>query len=112
MPGVPTIPNGAAWRRRSEGVWEIQSSSGSYWNRRIEVIADDEAEIVEAVRRMSKNYDMLITSGGIGPTHDVRIRQLALEFNALISRPRTLHTPVFLPRLTSSSHTTLKPSTE
>ena len=36
--------------------------------RRIEVIADDEGEIVEAVRRMSKNYDMVVTSGGIGPT--------------------------------------------
>ncbi|KAF1938224.1 Molybdopterin binding protein [Clathrospora elynae] len=38
--------------------------------RRIEVIADDEGEIVEAVQRMSKNYDMVVTSGGIGPTHD------------------------------------------
>jgi molybdopterin-biosynthesis enzyme MoeA-like protein len=36
--------------------------------RRIEVIADDEGEIVEAVQRMSKNYDMVVTSGGIGPT--------------------------------------------
>jgi len=38
--------------------------------RRVEVIADDEGEIVEAVTRMSKNYDMVVTSGGIGPTHD------------------------------------------
>ena len=38
--------------------------------KRIEVIADDESEIIEAVRRMSQNYDMLVTSGGIGPTHD------------------------------------------
>jgi len=38
--------------------------------KRIEVIADDEGEIVEAVRRMSKNYDFVVTSGGIGPTHD------------------------------------------
>jgi molybdopterin-biosynthesis enzyme MoeA-like protein len=38
--------------------------------KRIEVIADDEGEIVEAVRRMSGNYDMVVTSGGIGPTHD------------------------------------------
>ncbi|KAL5113412.1 hypothetical protein ACEQ8H_008709 [Pleosporales sp. CAS-2024a] len=38
--------------------------------RRIEVIADDQGEIVEAVQRMSKNYDMVVTSGGIGPTHD------------------------------------------
>lgn len=36
--------------------------------RRIEVIADDEGEIVEAVRRMSTNYDLVVTSGGIGPT--------------------------------------------
>ena len=36
--------------------------------RRIEVIADDEDEIVEAVRRMSTNYDLVVTSGGIGPT--------------------------------------------
>jgi len=36
--------------------------------KRIEVIADDEQEIVEAARRMSKNYDFVVTSGGIGPT--------------------------------------------
>jgi molybdopterin-biosynthesis enzyme MoeA-like protein len=38
--------------------------------KRIEVIADDEGEIIEAVRRMSNNYDMVVTSGGIGATHD------------------------------------------
>ncbi|KAF7915090.1 hypothetical protein EAE99_010286 [Botrytis elliptica] len=38
--------------------------------KRIEVIADDEDEIIEAVRRMSNNYDFIVTSGGIGPTHD------------------------------------------
>jgi molybdopterin-biosynthesis enzyme MoeA-like protein len=36
--------------------------------KRIEVIADDEDEIIEAVRRMSNNYDFVVTSGGIGPT--------------------------------------------
>ena len=36
--------------------------------KRIEVIADDEGEIVEATRRMSSNYDFVVTSGGIGPT--------------------------------------------
>ena len=29
--------------------------------KRIEVIADDESEIVEAVRRMSSNYDFIVT---------------------------------------------------
>lgn len=37
--------------------------------RRVEVIADDESEIIEAVRRMSGNYDFVVTSGGIGPTY-------------------------------------------
>ena len=37
--------------------------------KRIEVIADDEGEIVEAVKRMSNNYDFVVTSGGIGPTY-------------------------------------------
>ncbi|PPJ60679.1 hypothetical protein CBER1_03464 [Cercospora berteroae] len=38
--------------------------------KRVEVIADDESEIVEAARRMSHAYDFVVTSGGIGPTHD------------------------------------------
>ncbi|KAB8257288.1 MoaB/Mog domain-containing protein [Aspergillus pseudonomiae] len=38
--------------------------------KRVEVIADDESEIIEAVSRMSNNYDFVVTSGGIGPTHD------------------------------------------
>lgn len=37
--------------------------------KRIEVIADDEGEIIEAVKRMSNNYDFVVTSGGIGPTY-------------------------------------------
>lgn len=36
--------------------------------KRVEVIADDENEIIEAVGRMSNNYDFVVTSGGIGPT--------------------------------------------
>ncbi|KAI2086339.1 hypothetical protein LOZ36_003374 [Ophidiomyces ophidiicola] len=40
--------------------------------KRVEVIADDEDEIVEAVRRMSDKYDFVVTSGGIGPTYELR----------------------------------------
>jgi len=36
--------------------------------KRVEVIADDEDEIIEATRRMSEKYDFVVTSGGIGPT--------------------------------------------
>ncbi|KAI1330981.1 molybdopterin binding domain-containing protein [Xylariaceae sp. FL0255] len=38
--------------------------------KRVEVIEDNEDEIIEAVRRMSDRYDFIVTSGGIGPTHD------------------------------------------
>ncbi|KAL0946196.1 hypothetical protein HGRIS_012457 [Hohenbuehelia grisea] len=50
--------------------------------KRIEVIADDEAEIIEASRRMVQNYDFVITSGGIGPTHDdITYASLAKAFH-------------------------------
>ncbi|ORY58108.1 molybdenum cofactor synthesis domain-containing protein [Pseudomassariella vexata] len=38
--------------------------------KRVEVIEDDESEIVEAVQIMTDRYDFVVTSGGIGPTHD------------------------------------------
>ncbi|KAF8893021.1 Molybdopterin binding protein [Infundibulicybe gibba] len=50
--------------------------------KRIEVIADDENEIIEASRRMVRNYDFVITSGGIGPTHDdITYASLAKSFS-------------------------------
>ncbi|KAF2395690.1 Molybdopterin binding protein [Trichodelitschia bisporula] len=56
--------------------------------KRIEVIPDDEADIIECVRRMSKNYDFVCTSGGIGPTHDdITYSSIAKAFNL----PLTLH---------------------
>lgn len=56
--------------------------------KRIEVIADDESEIIEAARRMSKNYDFVVTSGGIGPTHDdITYPSLAAAFDS----PLQLH---------------------
>lgn len=47
---------------------------------RIEVIPDDETEIIEAIRRMSGNYDMVVTSGGIGPTHDDIVQTFFLSY--------------------------------
>ncbi|KAJ6499431.1 MoaB/Mog domain-containing protein [Mycena sanguinolenta] len=50
--------------------------------KRIEVIADDEDQIIEASRRMVKNYDFVVTSGGIGPTHDdITYASLARAFS-------------------------------
>ncbi|TVY51735.1 Uncharacterized protein LSUE1_G009665, partial [Lachnellula suecica] len=56
--------------------------------KRIEVIADDESEIIEAVKRMSNSYDFVVTSGGIGPTHDdITYQSIAKAF----SLPLKLH---------------------
>ncbi|KAM0715992.1 hypothetical protein Q7P37_008506 [Cladosporium fusiforme] len=56
--------------------------------KRVEVIADDESEIIEAVRRMSNNYDFIVTSGGIGPTHDdITYQSIARAFDL----PLVLH---------------------
>lgn len=50
--------------------------------KRIEVIADDESEIIEAARRMSANYDFVVTTGGIGPTHDdITYQSIARAFD-------------------------------
>ncbi|KJZ77911.1 hypothetical protein HIM_02548 [Hirsutella minnesotensis 3608] len=60
--------------------------------KRIEVIEDDESEIIEAVRRMSDRYDFVVTSGGIGPTHDdITYQSIAKAFNL----PLKLHKEAF-----------------
>ncbi|OCX65840.1 molybdopterin-binding protein [Thioclava sp. SK-1] len=38
--------------------------------REIRVVSDDQAQIIDAVRALSEQYDTVFTSGGIGPTHD------------------------------------------
>lgn len=70
------------------------------------MIADDEDEMcvysglphlitglmssVEAARRMTGNYDFVVTSGGIGPTHDGKSRYSS-SFS-IYSDTQTLHT--------------------
>ncbi|KAF8752406.1 Molybdopterin binding protein, partial [Rhizoctonia solani] len=76
--------------------------------KRIEVIADDEGEIVEASRRMVKNYDFVVTSGGIGPTHDdITYASLGVAFN----NPLVLHQPT-LERMYEMSKHRPKPLTK
>lgn len=58
--------------------------------KRIEVIADDEEEIVEAARRMSNNYDFVVTSGGIGPT----VRRNSSKLDELELWPFFCHSPL------------------
>ena len=42
--------------------------------REVRIVADDQEQIVSAIRALDKSlggrWDMLFTSGGIGPTHD------------------------------------------
>ncbi|KAK0701661.1 MoaB/Mog domain-containing protein [Lasiosphaeria miniovina] len=60
--------------------------------KRIDVIEDDESEIIEAVRRMSDRYDFVVTSGGIGPTHDdITYQSIAKAFGL----PLVLHQEAF-----------------
>ncbi|KAJ3761426.1 Molybdopterin binding protein, partial [Lentinula raphanica] len=60
--------------------------------KRIEVIPDDENEIIEASRRLVSKYDFVITTGGIGPTHDdITYASLARAFNQTLEHhPETL----------------------
>lgn len=36
----------------------------------VAVVPDEEADIVETIQRLASRYDFIVTSGGIGPTHD------------------------------------------
>jgi molybdenum cofactor synthesis domain-containing protein len=48
---------------------------------RIEVIPDDAAEIAETARALSARFDVVFSSGGVGPTHDdVTLPAMATAF--------------------------------
>jgi FAD synthetase len=46
--------------------------------KRVVVVSDDQEEIVQEINRMRQKVDVIITSGGVGPTHDdVTIKSVA-----------------------------------
>ena len=59
------------------------TAAKALWNNtvqlnRVVVVSDDQDEIVGEVRRMQSEVDVIITSGGVGPTHDdVTIKSVA-----------------------------------
>ncbi|MEO5769031.1 MAG: molybdopterin-binding protein [Polyangia bacterium] len=54
---------------------------------RIEVVPDDEADIAATVRALSARFDVVFTSGGVGPTHDdVTLPAIAAAFGRRIVR--------------------------
>jgi len=49
---------------------------------RVSVISDDEQDIAEEIRRFTKTVDVIITSGGVGPTHDdITMKSVAEALN-------------------------------
>jgi molybdenum cofactor synthesis domain-containing protein len=60
---------------------------------RVEVIPDVPAEIAESVRTLSARYDVVFTSGGVGPTHDdVTLPAVAAAFDMQVARNAELET--------------------
>ena len=48
---------------------------------RVVVVSDDQDEIVKDIQRLQSEVDVIITSGGVGPTHDdVTIKSVAAAF--------------------------------
>jgi molybdenum cofactor synthesis domain-containing protein len=54
---------------------------------RIEVIPDVESDITDTVRVLSRRFELVFTSGGVGPTHDdVTLPAVAAAFDMTIAR--------------------------
>lgn len=63
------------------------TAAKALWNKavllnRVVVVSDDQEEIVDEIRRMQQEVDVIITSGGVGPTHDdVTIKSVAVALD-------------------------------
>jgi molybdenum cofactor synthesis domain-containing protein len=54
---------------------------------RIEVIPDVESDIAETVRALAARFDLVFTSGGVGPTHDdLTLAGVAAAFGMTVAR--------------------------
>src|SRR5260221_2699186 len=54
---------------------------------RVEIIPDDAADITASVRALAARHDVVLTSGGVGPTHDdVTLAAVGAAFGMPIAR--------------------------
>jgi FAD synthetase len=54
---------------------------------RIEIIPDDEAEIADTARKLAARFELVFSSGGVGPTHDdVTLPAMAAAFGMRMTR--------------------------
>ena len=65
---------------------------------------------MEAVTRMSRNYDMVVTSGGIGPTcvstvYSTRCVCMYMCANEIVTQTRRHHVPVHRARVRTAAET-------
>jgi molybdopterin-biosynthesis enzyme MoeA-like protein len=59
----------------------ILTTSPSHTPTQVAVVADSIADIAEEVRRFAASYDYVLTTGGIGPTHDdVTLEAVGMAF--------------------------------
>ena len=61
---------GAAWRFHNAG-WKVEE---------IEIIPDEQNIIVDTLNKWAGKVDLIITSGGLGPTHDDKTRYAIAEY--------------------------------
>lgn len=55
--------------------------------KRLEIVADEAEEIGRAVRSASESHDIVITTGGVGPTHDdITMASIAAAFGVSVER--------------------------
>jgi len=63
--------------------------------RRVAVVPDEEAAIVDEVRRCASNYTYVFTSGGVGPTHDdITLPSIARAFDRPLVLEPALEAPL------------------
>ena len=68
-------------RREGNCAWMASRLHRAGWKvRGMEVLPDDAAASLAALRRWIGSVRLLIISGGLGPTHDDRTRDILAEF--------------------------------